>query len=47
MTARPDSGPGREALARVLVPAVGEAVRAVGGFAGGVYLRSRGPGVCC
>ncbi|WP_437086595.1 SpoIIE family protein phosphatase [Streptomyces sp. enrichment culture] len=45
VTARPDSGPGRDALARVLVRAAGEAVRAVGGFAGGVYLRSGAGGV--
>ncbi|MEV4196310.1 hypothetical protein AB0J65_33710, partial [Streptomyces toxytricini] len=45
VTARPDSGPGRDALARVLVRAAGEAVRAVDGFAGGVYLRSGAGGV--
>ncbi|MFK0253864.1 SpoIIE family protein phosphatase [Streptomyces sp. NPDC090445] len=40
VTARPDSGPARDATARVLVRAAGEGVQAVGGFAGGIYLRS-------
>ncbi|MFJ9642047.1 SpoIIE family protein phosphatase [Streptomyces sp. NPDC101206] len=40
VTARTDNGPARDATTRVLVRAAGEAVQAVGGFAGGVYLRS-------
>ncbi|NXY97499.1 SpoIIE family protein phosphatase [Streptomyces sp. BR123] len=45
VTARPDSGPARDATARVLVRAAGEAVQAVGGFAGGIYLRSGSTGL--
>ncbi|MEU9143285.1 SpoIIE family protein phosphatase [Streptomyces sp. NPDC048349] len=41
MTARPDNGgPAPYALAQVLARATGEVVTAVGGYAGGVYLRS-------
>ncbi|MFI5618736.1 SpoIIE family protein phosphatase [Streptomyces sp. NPDC051567] len=41
MTARPDSGgPAPDAIARVLAKAALDAVEAVGGYAGGVYLRS-------
>ncbi|MGW0896475.1 SpoIIE family protein phosphatase, partial [Streptomyces goshikiensis] len=42
MTARPDSGggPAPDPTAQVLARAVADAVEAVGGYAGGVYLRS-------
>lgn len=40
VTARADSGPATDATARVLARACVDAVQAVGGFAGGIYLRS-------
>ncbi|MEU3772476.1 SpoIIE family protein phosphatase [Streptomyces sp. NPDC032472] len=40
VTARPERGPAGDATARVLVRATVDAVQALGGFAGGVYLRS-------
>ncbi|MER6215245.1 SpoIIE family protein phosphatase [Streptomyces sp. NPDC001674] len=46
MTARPDrGGPASDAAGRVLARAAVDAVRAVGGSAGGVYLRSRTEGL--
>ncbi|MEV0412825.1 SpoIIE family protein phosphatase [Streptomyces sp. NPDC050448] len=44
VTARADSGPAKDATARVLARASVDAVQAVGGFAGGVYLRSGAEG---
>ncbi|MFI6144122.1 SpoIIE family protein phosphatase [Streptomyces sp. NPDC051109] len=44
VTARPDSGPATDATVRVLARACVDAVHAVGGFAGGVYLRSGAEG---
>ncbi|MER7467795.1 SpoIIE family protein phosphatase [Streptomyces sp. NPDC097981] len=44
VTARADSGPAGDATARVLARASVDAVQAVGGFAGGVYLRSGAEG---
>lgn len=44
VTARPDSGPATDAMARVLARTCVHAVQAVGGFAGGVYLRSGAEG---
>ncbi|WP_453087001.1 SpoIIE family protein phosphatase [Streptomyces roseus] len=40
MTARPDSGSATDAMAQVLARTCVDAVQAVGGFAGGIYLRS-------
>ncbi|MFI1151363.1 SpoIIE family protein phosphatase [Streptomyces sp. NPDC020817] len=45
VTARPDSGPATDATVRVLARACVDAVQAVGGFAGGVYLRSGAEGL--
>ncbi|KOU19605.1 diguanylate cyclase [Streptomyces sp. WM6372] len=44
VTARPDSGPATDATVRVLARACVDAVHAVGGFAGGIYLRSGAEG---
>ncbi|MFK0049280.1 SpoIIE family protein phosphatase [Streptomyces sp. NPDC090741] len=44
VTARPDSGPATDATVRVLARTCVDAVQAVGGFAGGIYLRSGAEG---